>query len=92
MSWPRSSPYRGSLLLIVLLPLIRLSKSNAEGQPRLPLDQNPMEQLLGCPHPATSSPVAGRSPLSKPDVVEKLLLTINQIIWGHPWVAQRFQR
>lgn len=66
----------------MLLPPVRLGKSRAEGQPRFPLDKNPMGQLLGCPHPATSSPMAGSSPLSNPNLVEKLPLIINQIFRG----------
>lgn len=41
-----------------------------------------MGQLLGCPYPTTSSPVAGSSPLSDPNLVEKLPLIINQIFRG----------
>lgn len=66
----------------MLLPPVRLDKSRAEGQPRFPLDKNPMGQLLGCPYPTTSSPVAGSSPLSNPNLAEKFLLTINQIFRG----------
>lgn len=68
--------------LIMLLPPVRLGKSRAEGQPSFPLDKNPMGQLLGCPHPTTGSPVAGSSPLSNPNLVEKLPLIINQIFRG----------